>query len=102
MEPYVWVAEKDDPAGLFRKGDRITALPGDPDAIVRHETLPPNYGRLLDLEVRGVLRCVTPDLPRSALLAAVGDCRPPSALSRSPSSRPWAGRRGRRHLSVLP
>lgn len=99
MEPYVFVADKDDPEGLFRRGDRVTVQPGDLHAIVRHETLPPNYGRLLELEATGVLRCLTPSLPRAALLAVVGDPRPPAAPSRSPSGRPGAWLR--RHLHRL-
>lgn len=98
MEPFVFVADQDDPEGLFRKGDRVTALPGDPDAVVRHQTLPPNYGRLLELEATGVLRCLTPDLPRTVLLAAAGDSRSCAAPSRSASGRLWGGRR---HLHRL-
>lgn len=97
MEPFVFVAEQDDPEGLFREGDRITVLPGDVQAIVRHRTLPPNYGRLLELEAAGVLRCLTPSLPRAALLAAVGAPPPPAQPWRLPSSRPRAWLRQHLH-----
>lgn len=103
MEPFVFEAKVDvDFNGIpVPRGARIVVEPGAPEPVVSIlRDLTPNYGLLLDLAERGVLRQLTYPRPLADLALAVGYPLPSPAPDEPPrpARRPW---RRPRHLRLV-